>query len=303
VKKLLAIVLAAAIGAAVPVHAETSAQLAENDPRITIYDAGTVSEDYVTVEMPAGDQWVITDQISPGSPIRLLMINGGFVPGAQVVVENSRTLVPVRVISETLYAQVDWDSANRVVTITAPGVLAAFTIDSGTATVNSRDITLDAPAKIIDGRTYVPLRSIAEALGADVGYVENINDFTDESRGKYKVSLVTIEKIIDPLNTQEKHSQEEGLAAVKAASAEMYEKIVERHKDTNTTFSDVDKDYDSQDIAYDNNIGRYYVYRLKEFSGFKILYNSYTGEIYSQHYGLPFLNIDKGFINISWLYQ
>lgn len=40
----------------------------------------------------------------------------------------------------------------------------------GGANVNGKNIDLDVPAKIVDGRTLVPLRFISESLGATVNY-------------------------------------------------------------------------------------------------------------------------------------
>jgi phosphate transport system substrate-binding protein len=45
-----------------------------------------------------------------------------------------------------------------------------FTIGSKSFTVNGATKTLDVPAKIVDGRTVVPIRAISEAIGAEVKY-------------------------------------------------------------------------------------------------------------------------------------
>ena len=44
--------------------------------------------------------------------------------------------------------------------------------------VNGKEITSDVPAQIIDGRTMVPVRYVAEALGAKVDWVSNFNRVT-----------------------------------------------------------------------------------------------------------------------------
>ncbi len=84
------------------------------------------------------------------------------------IIRNDRTMVPVRVISETLGAKVDWNDDTRTVTIVKDGTTITLTIDSATAYINSVEKTLDSAAIIENGRTYVPVRFISEAFGAKV---------------------------------------------------------------------------------------------------------------------------------------
>jgi hypothetical protein len=58
-----------------------------------------------------------------------------------------------------------------------------FRIDSTDVIVNKyfgdphdrdENVTIDAPATIISGTTYVPLRFVAESFGLDVGFVNGI---------------------------------------------------------------------------------------------------------------------------------
>ncbi len=87
-------------------------------------------------------------------------------------IKNSRTMVPVRVISENFGAEVSWDDASRKVTVKSGETTIELTIDSDTALVNGAPTTLDTPAVIKDGRTMVPLRFVGEALGKNVEYVD-----------------------------------------------------------------------------------------------------------------------------------
>ena len=86
------------------------------------------------------------------------------------VVENGRTLVPLRAIFEKLGADVDWNSETKTVTATKGDVKISLTIDSTNAVKNGENITLDTAAKVINNRTLVPVRFVAEALGTDVGW-------------------------------------------------------------------------------------------------------------------------------------
>ena len=84
------------------------------------------------------------------------------------VIDSGRTLVPLRAIFEGLGASVDWDGATRTVTSTLDDTTVVMTVDSAVMYRNGQAVTLDVPAKILSGRTMVPVRAIGEAFGADV---------------------------------------------------------------------------------------------------------------------------------------
>ncbi len=86
------------------------------------------------------------------------------------VIENDRTLVPLRAIFEALDAQVTWDGETRTVSAAKGDRSVSLTIDDVNATVNGAAEVLDVPAKIINDRTMVPVRFIAQSFGADVDW-------------------------------------------------------------------------------------------------------------------------------------
>ena len=87
---------------------------------------------------------------------------------------DGRTLVPVRVISENLGADVSWDAATQQVTITTEEKIIVLTIGSSMALVDGEETELPdgvaASLVQVEGgsRTMVPVRFISEQLGADV---------------------------------------------------------------------------------------------------------------------------------------
>ena len=89
------------------------------------------------------------------------------------VIRNGRTMLPARFVAEALGAEVDWNENERTVTVTKDDIKIVITIDSEIAVVNGEEIKLDSPAFIESGRTYTPLRLIAEALGAEVEWNES----------------------------------------------------------------------------------------------------------------------------------
>jgi multiple sugar transport system substrate-binding protein len=82
------------------------------------------------------------------------------------VIKSGRTLVPLRFITEAMGATLVWDAATRTANITLADNKIALTIDKTVAKVNGYDVILDAPAAIINSKTVVPMRFVAEAMGA-----------------------------------------------------------------------------------------------------------------------------------------
>lgn len=83
---------------------------------------------------------------------------------------NGRTLVPLRAIFEALNVTPQWDQSTKTVTAKTDKVDMKLKIGSTNAVVNGQNITLDVPGTLVNGRTMVPARFIAETLGAQVDW-------------------------------------------------------------------------------------------------------------------------------------
>lgn len=81
---------------------------------------------------------------------------------------NGRVLVPLRAVGENLGAEVDWNAKEKRITLKLDDKVVEITVDSNTAKVNGNKTTLDVPAKLIDGRTLVPIRFISESFSKTV---------------------------------------------------------------------------------------------------------------------------------------
>lgn len=86
---------------------------------------------------------------------------------ASYIVDDT-TLVPLRVISEGLGADVNWDESKNTITVEKDGNVISLQIGSTTATINDKAYTLPAAAEIKDDTAMVPIRFISEALNANV---------------------------------------------------------------------------------------------------------------------------------------
>lgn len=84
------------------------------------------------------------------------------------VIKDGRTLVPVRFISESLNADVDWNDKTKTITITNEDTKISLVIGSKVIIINGKESYLDVPAQIIEERTFIPLRALVEALNKKV---------------------------------------------------------------------------------------------------------------------------------------
>jgi len=94
------------------------------------------------------------------------------------VIKNSRTFVPIRPIVEALGGSVAWDPVEKKVTINLHTNTIELWIGKPTARVNGVFKPIDSTnpkvvPEIINGRTMLPLRFIAESLGCQVQWDSN----------------------------------------------------------------------------------------------------------------------------------
>ena len=118
---------------------------------------------------------------APADGIKVLL-NGEAIDFADVAPQiiNDRTMVPLRAIFEALGAEVAWDDATKTVTAKKGDVTIKMTIGADSFAKNDEKIALDSPATIVDSRTLVPVRAIAESFGSTVGWIAESKTVTIE---------------------------------------------------------------------------------------------------------------------------
>jgi methionine-rich copper-binding protein CopC len=94
---------------------------------------------------------------------------------AAPVIQNGRTLLPVRYVAEPLGATVAWEPTTRTVTIQRSSLTVSLVVGKATAVVDGRTVPIDAADSrvvpvILQGRTMLPARFVAEQLGCAVAY-------------------------------------------------------------------------------------------------------------------------------------
>ncbi len=114
-------------------------------------------------------------QISKVNEISVYLNNEKLEFDQPPVIDNDRTLVPLRGIFEAMGFEIDWDETTQSITATNGIHEIVLKIDDTTAYVDGIAHTLDVPAKVINGRTLVPARFVAESVGADVKWDEISN--------------------------------------------------------------------------------------------------------------------------------
>lgn len=85
---------------------------------------------------------------------------------------NGTTLVPIRAVLEAFSANLDWDNEKQQVNIYKDDIKIVLTIGSKSALVGGKNVELAEPAKILNGRTLIPLRFVSESLGLSVKWYQ-----------------------------------------------------------------------------------------------------------------------------------
>ena len=122
---------------------------------------------------------VITLQI--GNP--MMTVNGqeqeidpgrGTVP----VMESDRTLLPIRAVVEAMGGALTWDEETQTAVVAKGDAIILLKIGSNVAFVNETAHTLDVAPVIINDRTFLPIRFIAESFAYEVNWAGDTQTIT-----------------------------------------------------------------------------------------------------------------------------
>ena len=113
-----------------------------------------------------------------------------------VFVENDRSYVPVRFISENYGGDVEWIPETQIVNITFEDRTISLTIGKPEIMINGEVTKLDVAPIVRNDRTFLPLRACTEAIGKEVFYSEglilisDVKDILDPNWDKDIVDLL-----------------------------------------------------------------------------------------------------------------
>lgn len=80
------------------------------------------------------------------------------------LIENGRTMVPLRAVFEVLNCNVKWEDTSKSAVVEYGATKIIIPANSTTAYINGKASSLDVPAKIINDRIMIPLRFVSEAI-------------------------------------------------------------------------------------------------------------------------------------------
>lgn len=105
--------------------------------------------------------------MAESSPIKVF-VNGKVLYDIAPVVENNRTLVPIRLISQELGFDVEYTGSSGSISIKKNNRNIEITVDSDKAKVNNKVVELEVKPFVKENRVFIPLRFISESLGEEV---------------------------------------------------------------------------------------------------------------------------------------
>ena len=88
------------------------------------------------------------------------------------VFEDGRLLIPIRAVAEAMDFQIHWNNEEQIINILKDNTTISLSIDSNIAYINNNAVEIDIPARIINNRTFVPIRLVSETLGTEIEWYE-----------------------------------------------------------------------------------------------------------------------------------
>ncbi len=122
------------------------------------------------------------------SEIKIFVDGEEYVDSDQARIINGRTYIPIRNYSELLGFDVEWDEESRSVTITDGELATTFLLNSRRVIQDETALYMEARALLIDGRTYIPLRSVAELYNRAVDWDEQKKQVNIREYKTYQVA-------------------------------------------------------------------------------------------------------------------
>ena len=225
----------------------------------------------------------IADKTYPVKNGTILFINGEIIPEAEVIMDGSKAMLPLRLIAEKLGYEVGWNGAEKKVTLKkADNSIVIAT-------------TKNEMAKLIKSTTYVSPDFVEKNLAESAVVTESLgNDFKKFYETDMPISQdKTIERSLRNVIIDEKHeykdniSSDDAMKLVKEKCLEglkNFEKTMkEKAKDEPGRFDDdiklIEKDINR--TIYIGEVSKFYRYTIGPYD---VLYDRTDGKIYFQIY-------------------
>ena len=159
----------------------------------------------ITLALTAGQAFATTITFN-GSPLQL---------DEAPIVQAGRVFVPLRGVFEALGASVVYQ--NGTINATRREKTVSLHVGSNTATISGAQQTLDASPFIVGETTYVPLRFVAQALGAYVGYNDATSTVSIDRHDQPQALIVQHAEVVlrnaSPANGDAVHERQPTISA------------------------------------------------------------------------------------------
>ena len=143
---------------------------------------------------------------------------------SEPIIINNRTLLPIRAVMEEIGGTVNWDNETQEITLTYQGDIIRLVIDSTTAYLNDTAITIDTAPVIINGRTMLPIRFIAESFHFDVVWDNQTITITKQETAEQQLT-------IENTNTEQSNNEQENITALSVGfGADTFTLILENNE-------------------------------------------------------------------------
>ncbi len=152
---------------------EVSLEVGENEFIVIAKDlAGNETKKTITVEYIE----TVILKLQIGNKTVYVNDKPVLIEAAPFVDKNSgRTLVPIRIVAESVGAEIGWEGTERKITLIQGDTIIELWIGKPIAEVNDVPTPIDVNAPnlspmVVNGRTVLPLRFVAENLGCAIGW-------------------------------------------------------------------------------------------------------------------------------------
>ena len=127
------------------------------------------------------------------------------------VLENDLIMVPIRTIFEAMGATIDWNQETRTATAAKGDINVMLPIGSTAPTIHGKVVPIEAPIKIVNGRTVAPVRFVSEAFGGTFLAWDNLtqtiyiasaeknepyNDIQKKIADKYALDIIRLKQAV-----------------------------------------------------------------------------------------------------------
>ena len=109
------------------------------------------------------------------------------------IIENNRTMLPLRALAEIIGAKVIWNDATRTASFTRDGLTALIQIDGSKIVLsNGKTIDLEAKPLNVNGRIYLPLVYVGQVFGLTSGNADDGKEDDIEWKEETKTVIINI---------------------------------------------------------------------------------------------------------------